>query len=155
MLREELKKALNSEEENIERYIDMIIFSIKDLYFALYLDDVLSVNKVLDYTKLPISPAYIKGLQFISGNAVILFDIIYIIKNTGYNENELKNNVILVVKHNEDYFGILANTLIDIKTIREEDIKAIEEEKYYDGTFYYNDKVITILNIKNIIQSTL
>ncbi len=154
--REELKKTLNTQVTEKEEEVEFIIVSIKEKWFAIELGKIVEVSEIKNKINFPIAPSYIKGLQFIHGNTVILFDILEILGGkTPFSQDEINNKLIVVVKYEEDHFGIIVSDLVDTYSIRKQMIADITETKeFYKGTFEFKNKIVSILDIEKIIEST-
>ncbi len=155
ILKEEKKKNKILKSIN-EEFQEFIIFTIKNRWFAIELDSIVEIEEVKNYINFPIAPTYIKGLQLVHGNAVILFDILEILENNNiFNSKNIEGSPIIILKHNEDFFGIIITDLIETISFPKNKISfAPELEEFYRGTFKYKDKVVLLLDIDKIIGHT-
>ncbi len=155
-LREELKKSQDEILEEEEEWINFIIVAIKDKLFAFEIDKLFGVGKIEKYIELPVSPSYIKGIQFLYGNVIILFDIINVLEGTNsHNNDELSTCMITILKYDEDFFGVIVDELLDTVKIAKSKITFTPDAKeFYKGTFKHKDKSVSILNIEEIVKST-
>ncbi len=157
-LREVLKeeKRGSSEKDINLGLFEFIVFTIQDQWFAIELSSIIEIGEIRNYISFPIAPNYIKGFQFVHGNAVILFDVLGVLTTKGaFVSGNIDGYTIIILKYKEDYFGIIINDLIETVSVLKEKILSVPEGKeYYKGTFKYKDKTVSILNIEQIIEST-
>ncbi len=155
-LREELKKTLESKAKEKEEYIEFIIFRINDKWFGIELELATGVSDIKNYISLPKSPSYIRGIQFIHGNIIILFDILQLLENKSFfSEENLREKMIIIIKFKEDFFGVIVDDLIDTQMLPlSRIIQTKDINEFYKGAFKFKDKMVSILEIKKIIEST-
>ncbi len=155
VLKEEKQKNGTIKEVNKESQ-EFIVFTIKTRWFAIELDSIVEIGEIENYINFPMAPVYIKGLQFVHGNPVILFDILGVLENNDiFDPKNIKGHTIIILKYDEDFFGIIISELIETISIpKEKTLFTPELGEFYKGTFKYKDKTVSILDIKQIINST-
>lgn len=133
----------------------VITFKLGQEYFGIdisYLKEIKSF-KDLKNTYVPNSPAMLKGLVNLRGNLVPLLDlgVIFNIKNEG------ANVIILSLKGRT--IGVFTGSIEEIVNVNNSELKSPpsttskEEIKYISGIKCLNDKMVVILEPKNLLET--
>ena len=101
-------------------------------------------------TRVPKSPAFIKGLVNLRGNVITLLDINLLLGID--NDNESTNTIIL--KLEEEEIGI---TVDEVKEVLEVDENVVERNSVEDGNSYitgilnFKDRIVTLIDVAKLL----
>lgn len=134
---------------------------IKILVFKLgnesYATDIMEVERILGYeepTMLPDSPDFLFGVIDYETNVL---PIISLSKKFKINEGNIKDRKIIVLKRENGKFGIAVDSVSEVQSISEEDIKNPESlsmlisQKYISGLVKRNNNIIILINLDKIL----
>ena len=137
---------------------------IKILIFGLngerYATDIKEVERILGYqepTVLPVAPTFVKGV--INYEQSIL-PIISLSRKFNFEEDkESENRKIIVVKRDENKFGIIVENVYEVKDINSDlmevapPITATVDKKYIAGLIKLEDNIVILLDLEEILSS--
>lgn len=137
---------------------------IKILIFGLngerYATDIKEVERILGYqepTVLPDAPTFVKGV--INYEQSIL-PIISLSRKFNFEEDkESENRKIIVVKRDENKFGIIVENVYEVKDINSDlmevapPITATVDKKYIAGLIKLEDNIVILLDLEEILSS--
>lgn len=131
--------------------MQVVIFKLNDEQFAVETSKVQSINDMMEVTKVPKAPEYIKGLINLRGNVISLLDINLILK-IEKTENAQKNIIILEMQ--DELVGIAVDEVDEVLEINENNIEKNDEDKeksYLKGVINLKNRIITLIDIDNLI----
>ncbi|WP_297637844.1 chemotaxis protein CheW [uncultured Clostridium sp.] len=131
--------------------MQIVIFKLENEYFAVKTEGVQSINNIMNITKVPNAPKYIKGLINLRGSIKTLIDINLLLN---IEQNKTQENII-ILDINEEEVGIIVDKVLEVVSIENENLKGIESESYISGIINYEEKLITILDIDELIEFNL
>ncbi|WP_317412581.1 chemotaxis protein CheW, partial [Clostridium baratii] len=103
--------------------MQVVVFSIEKLYFAINTNVVQSINNTMKITKVPKSSKFIKGLINIRGSIKTLVNINLILDIA---ENSPKENIMILSLKEED-IAIEVDFVKEVLEIEEKDVEALDE----------------------------
>lgn len=133
--------------------MQVVIFRIGDEQFAVETSKVQSINDIMEITKIPNAPKYIKGLINLRGNIISLLDINLLLdieKNNGSQNN------IIILEVDEEQVGMTVEEVDEVLEIDEDIIEKIETEKkksYIKGVLNFKDRIVTLIDINKLISN--
>uniref|UniRef100_UPI00374EBBC5 chemotaxis protein CheW n=1 Tax=Clostridium baratii TaxID=1561 RepID=UPI00374EBBC5 len=124
--------------------MQVVVFSIEKLYFAINTNVVQSINNTMKITKVPKSSKFIKGLINIRGSIKTLVNINLILDIA---ENSPKENIMILSLKEED-IAIEVDFVKEVLEIEEKDVEALDEcdKDYMLGVLKRNNILITVLD---------
>lgn len=135
----------------------MLIFGLNGEHYA---TDIKEVERILGYqepTVLPEAPIFVKGV--INYEQSIL-PIISLSKKFNLGEDkESENRKIIVVKRNENKFGIIVENVYEVRDVNSEfmeaapPITATIDKKYIAGLIRLEDNIVILLDLEKILSS--
>jgi purine-binding chemotaxis protein CheW len=131
--------------------MQVVIFKLNDEQFAVETSKVQGINDMMDMTKVPRAPEYIKGLINLRGNIISLLDINMLLEVE--NSFEEKNNIIILNMTNE-VVGVSVDEVDEVLEISEDIIEYIEDDKksaYIKGVINFKDRVVTLIDIDKLL----
>ncbi|MDI6604133.1 chemotaxis protein CheW [Aceticella autotrophica] len=112
-----------------------IVTKVEDEDYAIEIDKVQSIEKIMKITRVPKAKSYVEGVVNIRGDII---PIISLREKLGFNKNQLKDkNRIVILKHDDILIGIIVDSANEIVEIDEKNLDVTED----------NDNSITGLNM--------
>lgn len=129
-----------------------IVFNIEKIMFGIDIEYVESIENMLSITRVPNFKDFLLGVINLRGQIVPVIDISkkYNIKNSG----NVTINKIIICKYEDYMIGITADGVDITSLTQREQIKKNEEKStdYISAIFEYKDNVVSVLNIKKILD---
>jgi len=143
----------------------MSINEIKILIFGLdgehYATDIKEVERILGYqnpTILPDAPAFVKGVINYEQNII---PIISLSRKFNFGEDkESENRKIIVVKRDENKFGIIVENVYEVRDVDSDlmevapPIATTIDKKYIAGLIKLEDNIVILLDLGKILSSS-
>ncbi|MDD7794638.1 chemotaxis protein CheW [Clostridium sp. 'White wine YQ'] len=132
--------------------MQIIAFKIGNEFFGVETQNVQNINDIMEITKVPNSPAYIKGLINLRGNIISLVDL-HLLLEAQVSEESQNNIIILGIE--EEQIGIMVDSVQEVLEVDDKDIQKIEASKhqaYLKGIVNLDDKIITLIDINRILN---
>jgi len=133
--------------------MQIVIFKLNDEQFAVETSKVQGINDIMEITKVPKSPIYIKGLINLRGTIISLLDINMIL-DMGISKEEQNNIIILNME--EEQVAITVDQVDEVLEIKEEIIERVEEQSmnsYVKGVINFKDRVVTLIDINKLLAN--
>lgn len=133
--------------------MQVVIFNLGDEQFAVETASVQGINDIMEITKVPKAPQYIKGLINLRGNVISLLDInllLNIKKNT-----EVEQSNIIILKMEDEQVGITVDQVDEVLEVEENLIEKVDEQRktYIKGVINFQDRVITLIDIDKLFAN--
>ncbi|MCF0147949.1 MAG: chemotaxis protein CheW [Clostridium sp.] len=131
--------------------MQFVIFKLGEEHFAVEADKVLSINDMMNITKVPKAPNYIKGLINLRGSIKSLVDLNLLLNI----ESDKKQNNIIILKANEEELGITVDEVEEVIDIEENKLQKLEThstEANIKGIINLEDKLLTLINIERLLN---
>lgn len=122
---------LNNEELEVERNIEderkYVVFKLEEEYYGIDINNVKSIEKAQDFTRVPNANYYIKGVINLRGEVVPVIDLR---KRLGFHEKEEDGNsrIIIVMVH-DIQVGLLVDSSSEVITFDEDEIDSAQTMK--------------------------
>ena len=123
--------------------------------FAVPILDIQTIEKPIEYTRVPGTPNYVLGVFNLRGNVYPLIDLrakfgLPIIKQN-------KDTRYIVIKHNDEVAGFVIDKLTEAIKINETDIEPTPETLNEEADLIYGigkqkDRLITILKVEYLLK---
>ena len=130
--------------------MQFIIFRLGSEYFATETEKIQNISDIMQITKVPTAPSYIKGLINLSGSIKPLVDIgmLLNIKNQSENQN------IIILKLDEEEVGIAVDEVIEVADIDLNMLQntSIDSKEYIKGVIEFNKYLLTVIDINKIVN---
>ncbi|MCF6464714.1 chemotaxis protein CheW [Clostridium sp. Cult2] len=134
-----------------------VIFSLNEEYYGIPINNVLSIEKTGETTRIPNAPEYIDGVINLRGEVI---PIIRLKSKLGMEGKAMgKNSRIIVVKEDEIVVGLIVDSSSEVLEIDKEDIDkppTAEENKYIEyisGIGKASERLIILLNLSKILEN--
>ena len=123
--------------------MQFIIFRLGSEYFATETEKIQNISDIMQITKVPTAPSYIKGLINLRGSIKPLVDIgmLLNIKNQSENQN------IIILKLDEEEVGIAVDEVIEVADIDLNMLQntSIDSKEYIKGVIEFNKYLLTVI----------
>lgn len=146
-----------AEVSEINKEMKVIIFQLMDKEYAVGVDVVESIEKLMSITRVPKTPSYIKGVINLRG---VVTPIVDLRERFGMEVKPLDDSSrIIIVSLEEFEVGLIvdaANDVIDIPTSsiepQPEVVGSIESE-FISGVAKVGKRLLVMLNLEKVLQS--
>lgn len=130
-----------------------ISFSLNENIYCITLEYVKEFLKGANITKIPFNTDYIAGVTVLRGDFINIIDIKKFLEIDSLNEQKTTQNNVIVIEVGEYKVGFLVDEIFNIINIPEESIQinSQTQEKFILSEVILEDKLYTILNVKNIL----
>jgi purine-binding chemotaxis protein CheW len=133
-----------------------VIFKLCKEYYGIPIDNVLSIEKTGQATRIPNAPNYVKGVINLRGEVV---PVINLRKKLGMeSDDSYKNSRIVVVSINEIVVGLMVDSSSEVLEIDKENIDKPPANgdnqfiEYISGIGKTSDRLIILLNLTKILE---
>lgn len=133
--------------------MQVVVFRLGDEQFAVETAKVQGINDIMEITRVPKAPNYIKGLINLRGNVISLLDI-NLLLNINKKENVEQNNII-ILKMEDEHVGITVDEVDEVLEIEEEILEKVDDQKklYIKGVINFKDRVVTLIDIDKLFAN--
>ena len=142
--------------DSIDQYV---ILKLDGEYYGIAINFVETIEKVLEITRLPNSPEYLKGVINLRGEVIPVIDLR---KRFGMGDTTITEESRIIILSFEDIVvGILVDTSSEVLTIENDQIDNTNalidstEDNYIKGIGKIGDRMIIILDIMKILVEGL
>ena len=143
----------------------LIVFSLAEENFAIPIDSIREVVLTPSISRVPQSPPYVEGVANIRGTIITIINLekrlSMLMSVEGAGEAKDRYRYTLVLEVGGKNVGILVDRVPNTLNVKSEDINAADEAmsaqiadsrgSYLRGIVNYNDKMIFLLNIADIL----
>ena len=148
-------------EKSVDLRNSYLTFKIGGEIFAAHVNNVIKILEMAAVTKIPQTPAFIKGIINLSGGVLPVVDARV---KLGFEETEYDKNTCIVVlelrsKGDAENIGIIVDAAMEVMEISDEEIKPPpvlgkkNEVDYISGIIQQKDVFIILLDIQKIFSS--
>lgn len=136
-----------------------IIFKLGDEKFGVDIQKVLTIEKMMDITRVPKSPDYVNGIINLRGNVI---PVMSLRKRFGVGEDKINDlSRIIITTLKDGPMGIIVDEVKRVKDVMESQIdntKEIEstkvDEEFISGIAKIDGGIITLLDFKKLIAAS-
>lgn len=123
--------------------MQVIVFNLGKEKFALETKFIHGIEKMQDFTKVPLSPDYITGLINLRGNIITILDLkIYL--SIAYVQKEEN---IIVVEIDEEKIGLIVDSVHEVTEIEDEMVEDLKDSnEHIKGIIKFEEYIATLLN---------
>lgn len=133
--------------------MQVVIFTLSNEQFAVETARVQGINDMMEITKVPNAPSYIKGLINLRGNVISLLDINLILN---LQKLDTTQNNIIILHMEEELVGIVVDKVDEVLEIDEDIIERVEDEQmelYVKGVINFKDRIVTLIDIDKLLAN--
>ncbi|MGL5633611.1 MAG: chemotaxis protein CheW [Sarcina sp.] len=131
--------------------MQIVVFKLGNEEFAVETLKVQNISNNMVVTKVPKSPAYIRGLINLRGNIISLIDINLLL---GINNEFNENGNIIIVDIEEEEIAISVDKVKEVLDIDEKIIQKLDGEDvrdYVKGIMNIKDNIITLIDLNKLL----
>lgn len=133
-----------------------LTFCLNDESFAIAVSNVIEIVGIQDFTQVPDTPDYMKGVLNVRGRNINIIDARI---RLGLPAAEYDSHAcVIVVEYENRISGILVDCLSEVLNIPDESIQeapAYQRNAYIEGISIYADKVHIMLDVASIIEISI
>ncbi|MCM1988118.1 chemotaxis protein CheW [Oceanirhabdus seepicola] len=132
--------------------MQVIIFNLGEEQFAVKTEVVQNITDMMEVTRVPKAPKYIKGLINLRGNIISLLDLNLLLDVKGKKE---EHDSTIIIKIGDEAVGIAVDTVEEVLDIEESIIENFEENReknYIRGVLNFNDRIVTLIDVGRLIN---
>lgn len=133
--------------------MQVVIFTLSNEQFAVETARVQGINDMMEITKVPNAPSYIKGLINLRGNVISLLDINLILN---LDKLDTTQNNIIILHMEEELVGIVVDKVDEVLEIDEDIIERVDDEQmelYVKGVINFKDRIVTLIDIDKLLAN--
>lgn len=133
-----------------------VIFKIENEYYGLNIENVQSIEKFQNYTRVPNAPKYVKGVINLRGEVVPILDLR--IKLNLSPKDVDTNTRIVIAKQDELVIGLIVDASSEVLEIRRENVDKPptngddESQEYIKGIGKEKDRLIIIIDLEKLLE---
>lgn len=148
-------EVINDKSKNESQYV---IFLVQDEEFAVDIAEVKEIVRVMDFTKVPDSPDYIKGIINLRGQVITVIDTSKKFNLNHSNHGSDKARII-IFEDNQQTWGMLVDEVPEVLRVQKDQIKESPDllkskvdKKIIKGLVSLEDRLLLLLDLKNVMQ---
>jgi len=141
-------------EKKEEKNFEYMVFKIDNELYGIRIDYVKEIVNKIELMQVPNLPPFVIGLLEMREGMV---PVINIRKRFKIGEGE-EGNAIIITNIRNEVVGFLVDKVMEIIKVEEDDIMAVpfifdeKERSYITGIIEFNDSLISILSVENILE---
>jgi purine-binding chemotaxis protein CheW len=136
----------------------LILFTLGKGSYGIPIENVYEIKKMEDITVVPKAPKFIEGVINLRGNVIPVIDLR---KRFGMEKVDVsKKTKIIIVEVGKRQFGLIVDAVAEVITLANDQIEPSLptvsglKSEFINGIGKMNEKLIIILEISRILQST-
>jgi len=152
----EVMNVEQTSENNTENSIKMATFYVGEALCGMDILKIQEINKMLEMTKVPQAPDYVKGILNLRGQIVTVIDLG---KKLGLSVTNLSNDTRnIIVNSKNEYIGLLVDSIGDVERTDRDKVEPPPaniggvQGKYFEGVFKTKDSLIGILDVEEVLK---
>jgi len=142
--------------EKADTLTEYVVFSVSGILCGLKISEVREIKRVSEITSVHHAPSYVRGVINLRGRIVTVIDMCEKL-NYKPNPNE-KNMRIVIVKHEDEFVGLLVDTIEDAITAVATDLLPPPsninriEGRYFTSVYKMSNALVAILDKERILE---
>ncbi|SKB11508.1 putative CheW protein [Planktothrix sp. PCC 11201] len=143
------------DDQDFAGLVPLAVISLNGEYFGVNLEIIREFTDIHHITPIPCTPPHIVGNMNLRGEILTLVNIRGLV-NLPLQTSQVLSKA-MIVKINDIVAGIIVEGIFDVIYLKESEIKTIptavhlKQDEYLQGTAFYQDKMISILNVAKIM----
>lgn len=140
-------------------YLKSIVFELHGEEYALPVDLVGGIERVMPITRIPGVPSFVKGVLNLRG---IVTPVIDLRERFGFDAQiETDATRIIIIQHEDKDVGLIVDACYDVIDIPNNSIEPAPETissvkiDYIEGVAKYNERLLILLNIDEILSTEI
>ena len=138
-------------------FLKSIVFELNDEEYALPVDLVGAIERVMPITRIPGVPPFVKGVLNLRGVVTPVIDLRE--RFSFERQEETEATRIIIIQHNEKDVGLIVDACYDVIDIPNDTIEPAPETvgtvkiDYINGVAKYDERLLILLNIDEILST--
>jgi purine-binding chemotaxis protein CheW len=138
-------------------FLKSIVFELNDEEYALPVDLVGAIERVMPITRIPGVPPFVKGVLNLRGVVTPVIDLRERFSFDRQEETEATR--IIIIQHDEKDVGLIVDACYDVIDIPNDTIEPAPETvgtvkiDYINGVAKYDERLLILLNIDEILST--
>ena len=138
-------------------FLKSIVFELNDEEYALPVDLVGAIERVMPITRIPGVPPFVKGVLNLRGVVTPVIDLRERFSFERQEETEAPR--IIIIQHDEKDVGLIVDACYDVIDIPNDTIEPAPETistvkiDYINGVAKYDERLLILLNIDEILST--
>lgn len=135
--------------------VELATFYVGEALCGMDILNVQEINKLMDMTKVPQSPAYVTGILNLRGQIVTVIDLGKKLGLCSTDFSETTRNII--VNADNEYIGLLVSSISDVVEAKWDKVEEPPaniggvQGVFFKGVFKTKDRLIGILNVNKVL----
>lgn len=132
--------------------MQVMVFNLGNEKFALETKFIHGIEKMMDFTHVPLAPNHIKGLINLRGNIITILDLkIYL--NMEFVEKEEN---IIVVEINDEKIGFIVDSVHEVVEITDDMLENIRDNnEHIKGVIKFDEYIATLLDGEKLLKKSV
>ena len=136
--------------------VDLSTFYIAGALCGMDILKIQEVNKLMEMTRVPQAPDYVKGILNLRGQIITIIDFGIKLGLASIKKDDNSRNII--VKSGEEYIGFLVERIGDVVSADWEKVESPPaniggmQGKYFEGVFTTENNLIGILDVDEVLK---
>lgn len=133
-----------------------VVFKINEQYYAIDIFKVKIIERISDFTRVPNSPSYIKGIINLRGDVVPVVDLRA--RFSMESKIDKENSRIIIIRLEELIVGLIVDSSSEVISLEQGDIDpppsvaASKEYDYISGIGKVDERMIMILDVNKVLE---
>lgn len=145
----------NPDSTNIEEVVQLVGFVVGNEEYSVPILTIQEIIKPIEWTRVPQTPAYVLGVFNLRGSVIPLIDLR--LKFGLGSINHTDDTRFIVIRHEDEVAGFVIDRLTEALRLKKTDIgpapeTALEGESMIEGVGKQNDRILTILKVKKLLE---
>lgn|SRR5690554_4007532 len=138
-------------------FLKSIVFELNDEEYALPVDLVGAIERVMPITRIPGVPPFVKGVLNLRGVVTPVIDLRE--RFSFERQEETEATRIIIIQHDEKDVGLIVDACYDVIDIPNDTIEPAPETigtvkiDYINGVAKYDERLLILLNIDEILST--
>jgi len=138
-------------------FLKSIVFELNDEEYALPVDLVGAIERVMPITRIPGVPSFVKGVLNLRGVVTPVIDLRE--RFSFERQEETEATRIIIIQHDEKDVGLIVDACYDVIDIPNDTIEPAPETigtvkiDYINGVAKYDERLLILLNIDEILST--
>lgn len=139
-----------------QKEIKVVVFQLMDKEYAIAVDVIQGIEKLLSITRVPKTPSYVKGVINLRG---VVTPIVDLRERFGLQLKEMDDSTrIIIVSMEEFEVGLIvdaANDVLDIPVVSIEpqpEVVGTVESEFISGVAKVNKRLLVMLNLDKVLE---
>lgn len=131
-----------------------VVFKLENEEYGLDIHKVISIERMKTISRVPKTPAYIKGVINLRGEIIPIMDLRARFNITGTEETE--ETRIIIIKIEDASLGVIVDAVVEVLELPEEAIENVASfsndisMEYIQGAGKIEDRIVTLLNLDKL-----